>query len=82
MWHILQHHEADDSVIATGEAYSVREFCDVAFEHAGLDWEEHVVVDPRYFRPAEVDYLVGDPPPSRPSCSAGPREPASTSSSR
>ncbi|MCU1389959.1 MAG: GDP-mannose 4,6-dehydratase [Ilumatobacteraceae bacterium] len=61
MWRMLQHDTADDFVIATGEAHSVREFCQLAFGHAGLDWEEHVVVDPRYFRPAEVDYLLGDP---------------------
>ena len=61
MWMMLQRDEPDDFVIATGEAHSVREFCELAFSHAGLDWEKHVEVDPNYFRPAEVDYLLGDP---------------------
>jgi GDPmannose 4,6-dehydratase len=61
MWRMLQHDTADDFVLATGEAHSVREFCEAAFGHAGLDYQDHVVVDPRYFRPAEVDYLLGDP---------------------
>ncbi len=60
MWRMLQHDRPDDYVIATGETHSVREFCQEAFGHAGLDWEKHVVADPRYFRPAEVDLLVGD----------------------
>ena len=61
MWRMLQHDTPDDFVLATGEAHSVREFCEAAFGHAGLDYQDHVVVDPRYFRPAEVDYLLGDP---------------------
>ena len=60
MWKMLQHHTPDDFVIATGEAHTVREFCEIAFAHAGLDWEKYVVVDPKFFRPAEVDYLLGD----------------------
>ena len=60
MWQMLQHDQADDFVIATGQAHSVREFCDIAFGHVGLNWEDHVVVDPKFFRPAEVDYLLGD----------------------
>jgi GDPmannose 4,6-dehydratase len=60
MWLMLQHDEPDDFVIATGENYSVREFCKLAFEHAGLDMERHVEIDPRYYRPAEVDNLLGD----------------------
>jgi GDPmannose 4,6-dehydratase len=60
MWMILQHHEPDDFIVATGETHSVREFCRVAFAHVGLDWAEHVVQDKRYMRPAEVDQLVGD----------------------
>ena len=60
MWRMLQHDSADDFVVATGEAHTVREFCEVAFAHAGLDWEKYVVVDPKFFRPAEVDYLLGD----------------------
>ena len=61
MWMMLQHDEPLDLVIATGEAHSVREFVEVAFEHAGLEWQRHVEVDPNYFRPAEVDSLLGDP---------------------
>lgn len=60
MWLMLQQDEPDDYVVATGETHSVREFCQVAFAHAGLDYEEYVVVDPEFFRPAEVDLLVGD----------------------
>jgi GDPmannose 4,6-dehydratase len=60
MWLMLQQPEPDDYVIATGETHSVRELCQVAFEHVGLDYEQHVVQDQRYFRPAEVDLLVGD----------------------
>jgi GDPmannose 4,6-dehydratase len=61
LWHVAQQDEPDDIVIATGESHSVREFLDVAFEHAGLgDWSDYVQIDPRYFRPAEVDYLLGD----------------------
>ncbi len=61
MWLMLQHERPDDYVVATGETHSVREFCQVAFDHVGLDWEKHVVVDPKFYRPAEVDLLVGDP---------------------
>jgi GDPmannose 4,6-dehydratase len=61
MWMMLQHDRPDDYVVATGETHSVREFCQEAFGHVGLDWEKHVVVDPMYYRPAEVDLLVGDP---------------------
>ncbi len=61
MWLMLQQGRPDDYVVATGETHSVREFCQVAFDHVGLDWEKHVIVDPRFYRPAEVDLLVGDP---------------------
>ncbi len=61
MWRMLQVDQPDDFVIATGEAHTVREFCELAFGHVNLDWEQYVKVDPRYFRPAEVDYLLGDP---------------------
>jgi len=61
MWLMLQQAEPDDYVVATGEAYSVREFLEAAFGEADLDWREHVEIDSRYFRPAEVDYLLGDP---------------------
>jgi GDPmannose 4,6-dehydratase len=60
IWLMLQKDEARDYVIATGEAHSVREFVDLAFAHAGLDPERHVVTDPALLRPAEVDHLVGD----------------------
>ena len=65
MWMMLQHPEALDLVIATGETHTVREFAELAFQHAGLDWERHVEVDPNYFRPAEVDDLQGDPSKAR-----------------
>jgi len=60
MWLMLQQDEPDDYVIATGESHSVREFLEMAFEMLGLDWRRHVEIDPRYFRPTEVDYLLGD----------------------
>ncbi|MCL6091336.1 MAG: GDP-mannose 4,6-dehydratase [Actinobacteria bacterium] len=61
MWLMLQQSQPGDYVVATGETHSVREFCQIAFGHAGLDWEPHVRVDQRYMRPAEVDLLIGDP---------------------
>src|SRR5271157_2083788 len=60
MWLMLQRERPEDFVVGTGEAHSVREFVELAFANAGLDWKEHVEVDPRYFRPAEVDYLRAD----------------------
>jgi GDPmannose 4,6-dehydratase len=60
MWLMLQQPNADDYVVASGETHSVRELCQIAFSHAGLDWQEHVVVDPALVRPAEVDLLIGD----------------------
>ena len=60
MWLMLQREIPEDFVICTGQTHSVRDFCEVAFGHAGLNWEEHVVVDETFFRPAEVDLLVGD----------------------
>ena len=60
MWLMLQAAAPDDFVVATGETHSVREFLEGAFGHAGLDWEEYVEIDPRYFRPSEVDVLLGD----------------------
>jgi GDPmannose 4,6-dehydratase len=60
MWLMLQQDEPDDYVIATGETYSVRELLDEAFGYLDLDWDRYVAVDPRYYRPAEVDLLVGD----------------------
>ncbi|MBX7056512.1 MAG: GDP-mannose 4,6-dehydratase [Leptospirales bacterium] len=60
MWLMLQQATPDDYVISTGETHTVRELIQIAFEHAGLDWEKHVVIDPKFFRPAEVDLLIGD----------------------
>lgn len=60
MWLMMQQPKADDYVIATGETHTVREFAEIAFSHAGLDYKKHVEVDSRYFRPTEVDILIGD----------------------
>jgi GDPmannose 4,6-dehydratase len=60
MWMMLQQEEPGDYVVATGETHSVRELCQIAFDQVGLPWEEHVVVDQQFFRPAEVDLLIGD----------------------
>jgi GDPmannose 4,6-dehydratase len=65
MWLMMQAQEPDDYVIATGETHSVREFLEEAFGYLGLDWEKYVEIDPRYFRPAEVDLLLGDPTKAR-----------------
>jgi len=65
MWRILRAPEADDYVIATGENHSVREFLQEAFGYAGLDWQKYVQVDSRYYRPTEVDTLLGDPKKAR-----------------
>ena len=61
MWLMLQQPRGDDYVVATGEAHSVRELCEAAFTHVGLDYRKHVEIDPRYYRPTEVDFLLGDP---------------------
>lgn len=60
MWLMLQQPQPDDYVIATGETHTVREFLDVAFSHLGLDWQQYVKIDPKYYRPTEVDLLIGD----------------------
>ncbi|MEY2486344.1 MAG: GDPmannose 4,6-dehydratase [Verrucomicrobiota bacterium] len=60
MWLMLQQDNPDDFVVATGETHTVREFLELVFRHAGLEWEKYVEIDPRYFRPAEVDLLIGD----------------------
>jgi GDPmannose 4,6-dehydratase len=65
MWLMLQQDQPEDLVIATGETHSVKEFVELAFDRAGLKWEPHVEIDPRYFRPAEVDTLLGDPSKAR-----------------
>ncbi len=65
MWLMLQQDEPDDYVISTGHTHSVREFCEVAFGHVGLDYQDYVTVDERFMRPAEVDLLIGDPTKAR-----------------
>ncbi|MBN1665569.1 MAG: GDP-mannose 4,6-dehydratase [Anaerolineales bacterium] len=65
MYLMLQQAVADDYVVCTGVTHSVREFCQAAFEHVGLDYQDYVVQDPRFYRPAEVDLLVGDPAKAR-----------------
>ena len=65
MWRMLQLDEPDDFVISTGETYSVRDFCEAAFGAVGLDYRNYVVQDPKFYRPAEVDLLVGDPTKAR-----------------
>jgi len=61
MWMMLQQEQPDDYVVATGESYSVRAFLDEVFGHLNLNWQDFVKIDPRFYRPAEVDYLLGDP---------------------
>ncbi|MEA3310113.1 MAG: GDP-mannose 4,6-dehydratase [Chloroflexota bacterium] len=61
MWLMLQQEQPDDYVVGTGETHSVREFCQIAFEHVGLDWRDYVTQDPRFMRPAEVDQLISQP---------------------
>jgi GDPmannose 4,6-dehydratase len=65
MWRMLQHDRPDDFVVATGEAHTVREFVEEAFGCVDLDWQKYVAFDPRYLRPTEVDYLLGDPTKAR-----------------
>jgi GDPmannose 4,6-dehydratase len=60
MWLMLQQEQPDDYVVATGISHSVRDLVEIAFRHAGLDWRQHVRVDPKFLRPAEVDHLIGD----------------------
>jgi GDPmannose 4,6-dehydratase len=61
MWLMLQQDTPEDYVVATGETHAVRELVELAFEHAGLDWQQYVKVDERFIRPAEVDLLIGNP---------------------
>ncbi len=61
MWRMLQQESPDDFVVATGQAFSVKDFVEAAFGQAGLNWKEYVEIDPRYMRPTEVDFLLGDP---------------------
>jgi len=58
---MLQQDQPDDYVVAMGETHSVREFCEIAFNHVGLNWQDFVVQDPAFMRPAEVDQLIGNP---------------------
>ena len=60
MWRMLQQDEPTDYVLATGVGFTVRQFCEAAFAHAGLDWQDHVSYDKQYERPTEVDALIGD----------------------
>jgi GDPmannose 4,6-dehydratase len=61
MWLMLQQDQPDDYVVAMGETHSVREFCEIAFNRVGLNWQDYVVQDPAFMRPAEVDQLIGNP---------------------
>ena len=65
MWLMLQQDRPDDYVVATGISHSVRDLVEIAFTHAGLDWQEHVRIDPAFLRPAEVDHLIGNPAKAR-----------------
>jgi GDPmannose 4,6-dehydratase len=65
MWLMLQQDHPDNYVIGSGETHSVREFCEIAFSHAGLDYKEYVVKDDKFYRPAEVDLLISDPSKAR-----------------
>ena len=61
MYAMMQHKQPDDFVLATGKTYSVKDFCKLAFQEVNLDWKKYVEVDKKFFRPSEVDYLIGDP---------------------
>lgn len=73
MWLMLQQDRPDDYVIATGKTTTVREMCRLAFEHVGLDYQQHVVIDPKFYRPAEVDVLLGNPAKARETLGWAPR---------
>ena len=60
MWLMLQQPQGDDYVVATGETHSVREFLELAFDRVGLDWKKYVEIDPKFYRPAEVEHLIGN----------------------
>jgi GDPmannose 4,6-dehydratase len=60
MWMMLQREKPEDYVVSTNETHSVKEFCEIAFQHVGLKYQEYVEVDPQFYRPAEVDLLIGD----------------------
>jgi GDPmannose 4,6-dehydratase len=65
MWMMLQQEQPDDYVVGTGETHSVRELCQAAFAHVDLNWQEFVIIDPKFYRPAEVDLLISDPSKAR-----------------
>ena len=65
MWRILQQDKPDNFVIGMGETHAVREFCEIAFDHVGLDYNDYVVQDERFYRPAEVDLLISNPAKAR-----------------
>ena len=71
MWLMLQQDKADDYVVATGRTTTVRDMCRIAFEHVGLDMDKHVIIDPAFYRPAEVDVLLGNPKQSAPDAGLG-----------
>jgi GDPmannose 4,6-dehydratase len=73
MWQMLQLDEPGDYVVASGETHSIRELCEIAFGHVGLDWTDYVVQDDRFYRPAEVDLLIGDPARARAALGWAPR---------
>jgi GDPmannose 4,6-dehydratase len=73
MWRMLQQPSAQDYVVGTGQAHSVRELVEAAFSHVGLDWQKHVVTDPKFMRPAEVDVLLADPSKARKELGWSPR---------
>jgi GDPmannose 4,6-dehydratase len=78
MWLMLQQAKPDDYVIATGRTTTVRDMCRIAFAHVGLDYEKHVVIDPKFFRPAEVDVLLGNPAKARTAMGWEPQTPLET----
>ena len=78
MWLMLQQAEPDDYVIATGRTTTVRDMCRIAFAHVGLDYEKHVVIDPKLFRPAEVDVLLGNPAKAKTAMGWEPKTPLET----
>ncbi len=73
MWMMLQQDRPGDYVVASGETHSVRRFCEIAFEHVGLGWEDHVTIDEKFMRPAEVDLLIGDATKARTTLGWAPR---------
>jgi GDPmannose 4,6-dehydratase len=73
MWKMLQRETPEDFVIGTGKTHSVREFCELAFNHVGLNYQDYVVQDPRFMRPSEVDQLIADPSKARKELGWSPR---------